>query len=186
MRYIFCLSLLVGAALVLQAVFVPAFLPPVLRPDVCFLIGMAVLAYGSSEMGWGALFVLGLTSDLVVSGRFGLLTLCYVLAAGAMMVVLARELSRSNFGLPCAAGVAGTVIAHGLYCAFGAFLGLNIGMGRAVGEVFSHAIAAIIWCLPCIFLTGKVMYHMRVMSPEVQARWANDERMNDAHKRATA
>lgn len=186
MRYALCLFILVATCLVLQAALIPAFLPPVLRPDVCILVGLAALAFGSYDFGLTTVFLLGLSADLVASGRFGLLTLCYLLAAGGVLLTLARELNRSDFGLPCIAGIAATVLAHGLYCGFGSLLGLNIGLGHAAAEMASRFVAAIVWGLPCVYLTGKLMFRLRVMAPEVQARWANDERMNDVNKRLAA
>lgn len=149
------------------------------------LIGIAVLSFGSRELGWSAIFLMGLSADLVASGRFGLLTVCYLLAAGAITLALSRELNRSDFGLPSIACVAATAMGHGLYCSFGSLLGLNIGLGRAAGETLSLTIASLVWCVPVIYVTGKLMYTLRVMSPEVQARWANDARMSDAHSRMT-
>jgi hypothetical protein len=186
MRYAFCLAILIAACLVLQAALIPAFLPPVLRPDVCIMIGIAVLSFGSREFGLTGIFLLGINADMVGSGRFGLLTLCYLIATGAVLMTFSRELNRSDFGLPCIAGISATALAHGLYCGIGSVLGLNIGLGRAASETLSLLVAAIVWGLPCVWLTGKLMFRLRVMAPEVQARWANDERMNDAHRRQTA
>lgn len=185
MRYTFCLSMLLIASLVLQAAVIPAFLPPVLRPDIGILIGIAVLSFGSREFGLSAVFLLGLNADVLGSARFGLLTLCGLLAAGAILLVAWRELNRGDFGLAFIACVAGTALTHGLYCALGNLIGSNVAFGRAVGETMSLIVAALVWGLPCIYMTGKLMYRLRVMSPEVQARWANDERMNEAHRRQT-
>lgn len=186
MRHAFCLTLLIAASLILQAALIPAFLPAVLRPDVCLMIGIALLSFGSREFGLTGIFLLGLNADMVGSGRFGLLTLCYLLAAGAVLLTFSRELNRSDFGLPCIAAISATALAHGLYCGIGSVLGLGIGLGRAAGETLSLFVAAIVWSLPCIWLTGKLMFHLRVMAPEVQARWANDERMSDMNRRHAA
>ncbi len=186
MRYVFCLIVFLLAAMVLQPALIPAFLPPVLRPDVGILIGISVLAFGTRELGLSAIFLMGVNADLLGSGRFGLLTLCYVLAAGAMQLLASRELNRGDFGAPWIACVAGTALAHGLYCAFGSVLGLAIPAGRALGETLSLGIAACVWGLPSVYLVGKVMYRLRVMSPEVQARWSNDERMEEAKARSVA
>jgi hypothetical protein len=43
-----------------------------------------------------------------------------------------------------------------------------------------------VWGLPVIYLVGKLMYRLRVMSPEVQARWSNDERLEVARARSVA
>lgn len=179
----FCLIVLLAAALVLQAAIVPAFLPPVLRPDVALLIGIAVLSFGSMEFGLTAMFVMGASADLLGSGRFGLLTLCYLLTAGAILVTAWRELSRGDFGVPWIACVLGTAAAHGLYCALGNLIGLGLPWGRAMSDVLSLIIAACLWGFPAVYLVSRLMFRLRIMLPEVQARWANDERVHNSKKR---
>src|SRR5207302_325988 len=107
-----------------------------------------------------------------------LLTLCQLLSAGAVLALASREVTRGEFLAPWLAAAGSTALAHGLYCALANVLGVGVPAGRAVAETLSLCIAACVWALPCIYLVGKWMYRLRVMSPEVQARWANEERMD--------
>src|SRR4051812_22987480 len=96
MRYALCLiSFLIAAALLQTAIF-PAVIPAILRPDIGLLIGICALAFGVREFGLIALFTLGLQADLFGSARLGLLTLCYLLAAGIILWAAWRELTRGD------------------------------------------------------------------------------------------
>ena len=59
----------------------------VLRADLALLVGMTVLALSTREFGLTTLFVMGVQADLFGSARFGLLTLCYLLAAGVILLI---------------------------------------------------------------------------------------------------
>ncbi|HLX64724.1 MAG TPA: hypothetical protein VKX17_25865 [Planctomycetota bacterium] len=183
MRYALYLTLVFAAAVVFQTALVPAFLPPVLRPDVCLLIGIAVLSFSTIEFGLSTIFLMGLSADLLGSGRFGLLTLCYLISAGAILLAAWRDLSRGDFGVPWIACVFGTALAHALYCLIGNLIGLGIPLPRATSEVLSLAIAACVWGLPVIYVVSRGMFRLHVMLPDVQARWTNEERMHGARKR---
>jgi hypothetical protein len=183
MRQVLCLTVLLAAAVVLQAAIVPAFLPPLVRPDVALLLGIAVVSFGTLEFGLTAMFVLGVSADLLGSGRLGLLTLCYVLTAGAILITAWRDLSRGDFGVPWIACVLGTALAHGLYCLLGNLIGLGLPWSRVAGDLLSLLIAACVWGLPAVYLVSRAMFRLRVMLPEVQARWANEERVQHSKKR---
>ena len=175
---------MLAISIVLQTAIVPAFLPPVLRPDIALLFGIAILAFSTLRTGFIAIFAMGLSADLLGSGRFGLLTLCYVLTAGAIMLAAGREFSRGDYGIPWIACAAGTGLAHLLYCLLGNLIGLNLQWGRAMGEVLSLFIAACVWGFPVIYIVSRMMFRFRVMLPEVQARWTNDDRLHGARKAA--
>ena len=183
MRYAFCLVLFVFAAIVLQIAILPAVLPPVLRPDVGLLIGLTVLALAPREFGLLTLFSMGLQGDLFGSGRFGLLTLCYLLAAGLVLLFAWRELTRGDILAAFAGGVAGTAVAHGLYCLLGRSLGLQPGAGSPLATYFSLILAAAVWGLPCAYVCGKFMYRLRLLALPIQSRWAAEARSASGRRR---
>src|SRR5438552_3278128 len=142
MRYAFCLLSLLSAAVFLGTAVFPAFVPAILRPDIGLLIGMCALAFGVREFGLIALFMLGLQADLFGSARFGLLTLCYLLAAGIILWAAWRELTRGDLLAAWIGGIAGTLLAHTFYVVMGRALGLEFHTGQAAAAVLSLLLAA--------------------------------------------
>jgi hypothetical protein len=186
MRYSLCLLVLLSAAVVLQVAVLPALLPPVLRPDLGLLIGMAVLALAPREFGLITLFCMGAQADLFGSARFGLLTLCYLLAAGLILLIAWRELTRGDLLAALCGGLAGTAAAHVLYCLLGRLAGVETSWGGAAAQVFALLIAAAVWGLPCMYLCGKLMYRLRVLALPIQSRWAAAAREAEARKKKAA
>jgi hypothetical protein len=177
MRQVFCIVFLLLSAVLLQLVVFPTFVPPVLRPDIGMMIGMAVLAYASREFALITIFMLGVQTDLFGSARFGLLTLCYLLAAGLILWIAWRELTRGDLLAAWGGGVAGTFIAHILYVALGRLCGLEIAWGQATATLFSLFIAGCVWGLPFAWVCGNFLYYMNELSPPVRERWAAEARL---------
>jgi hypothetical protein len=182
MRYGFSLSVLVAAVLIAQLAFVPAFLPPVLRPDVGILVGMTVLAFAPREVGLIAIFLLGVQADLFGSARFGVLTLSYLAAAGVVLLAAWRELARGDILAPWIGGVAGTILAHGFYVLIGKLFGLQFVWGQVIASLTALALAACVWGLPVAYLTGRWLAWTHSLEPAVRERWANEARLNAARR----
>ena len=182
MRYAFTLITLVVAVLIAQLALVPAFLPPVLRPDLGILVGVTVLAFGPREFGLIAIFSLGVQADLFGSAHFGVLTLAYLAAAGVILLVAWRELVRGDVLAPWIGGLAGTVLAHVFYVLFANFFGLHYVWGQVAASLSSLGIAAAVWGLPVAYLTGRWLAWTNCLSPAVRERWANEARLNAARR----
>lgn len=182
MRYAFCLAVLLAAVVIVQLAFIPAFLPPVLQPDLGILVAFTVLAFAPREFGLVAVFCMGVQADLFGSARFGVLTLSYLLAAGVVLLAAWRELARGDVLAPWIGGVAGTVLAHGFYVLIGRLFGLQFAWGPVLTAVTSLAIAACIWGLPVALCGGRWLTWTGCLSPAVRERWTNEARFNAARK----
>jgi hypothetical protein len=182
MRTILALSLLSAAAAIFHLTLAPL-LPPVLRPDAALLLGMAVLALGRPDFGFVALFALGLQADLFLSARMGALTLGYLLGGVAVRVVVGREFERGEIVLAWISTTAATAIAHVLYCGIALAFGIQIVFGDAVVLIASLSLAALLWGLPVILGVGEILYRLRLLAPEIQARWSNQRRLTEAQNR---
>ena len=182
MRYAFSLSVLVVAVIIAQLAFVPAFLPPVLRPDLGILVGITILAFGPREFGLISIFCLGVQADLFGSAHFGVLTLAYLAAAGVILLVAWRELVRGDVLAPWIGGLAGTLLAHGFYVLFAKFFGLQFVWGQIVTSLTALALSAAVWGLPIAYLTGRWLAWTHCLSPAVRERWATDARLNAARR----
>lgn len=185
MRQTVAILILVFTAIVLQSALIPAFVPKVLQPDLFLLAGMCAVAFGAAEFGFTALFALGIAADLIGTTRLGLSPLCYLLAAGAILRIFPRELTRGDMAAVWVGGIVATIPAHILLVALGAVFGQKLEWGVAAGKVASVAISACFWGLPVVYLTGSMMFKLRVMSPQVQARWMNDERTTEVRRQVT-
>src|SRR5690242_13143870 len=131
MRYFLCLLIFFCAAVLLQTGIFPALMPAILRPDIGLLIGICTLAFGVREFGLIAIFSLGVQADLFGSARLGLLTLCYLLAAGLILWVAWRELTRGDLLAAWVGGIAATLLAHLLYIGIGKVCGYDVRWGQA-------------------------------------------------------
>ena len=182
MRSSACLIALIIAAVLFQTAIIPAVLPPVLRPDIGILIGVAILAFGERDFALISIFCLGLQADIFGSARFGLLTLCYLLAAGLILLVAWRELTRGDLVAAWFGGIAGTFVAHFLYVFIGRFCGLDLSWGQAFTTLRSLTISASIWGLPCAFVCGRFMARMNMLSSPVREKWAAASRHRQARR----
>jgi hypothetical protein len=182
MRTAFCLTFLLCCAVLLQVAVLPAFLPPVLRPDLGILISIAVLAFAEREAGLLAVFALGVQADLFGSAKFGLLTLCYMLAAGIILWIAWRELTRGDILAAWVGGIAGTILAHGLYVPLGRLCGHEIPWAQATGTWVALLISACVWGLPVAWACGNLMYQMNMQSDPVRERWAAEARLMAARR----
>lgn len=171
------------AGLALQSALIPAFAPRVLQPDLFVMMGLAALAFGSQEFGITALFFLGLAGDLAGAGRVGLLPLCYLVSAAFILKLSQRELTRGDLLAAWVAGLAATLLAHTLHAPLASLFGNKFELGAAAARIASLAVAACFWGLPVAYMTGSLMYKLQIMSPQVRARWSNNERTNEARKR---
>jgi rod shape-determining protein MreD len=182
MRYAFCLAVLLTAVVIAQLAFIPAFLPPVLQPDLGILVAFAVLAFGPREFGVIAVFCMGLQADLFGSARFGVLTLSYLLAAGVVLLAAWRELARGDVFAPWVGGVAGTFFAHAFYVLIAKLFGLQFAWSPVITSITSLLIAACIWGLPVAMICGRWLAWTSSLSPAVRERWTNEARFNAARK----
>jgi len=182
MRSLFCLSLFFCAAVVLQMAVFPALLPTLLRPDVGILFGIAVLAYAQRDFALACVFILGLQADLFGSERFGLLTLSYLLAAGAILWLAWRELTRGDLLAAWIGGIAGTALAHLFYVLIGKISGHDILWGQAAATWFSLVLSACVWGLPCAWLCGQFAYRTGMMDLAVHERWASEARLSASRR----
>src|SRR6185436_8220131 len=147
MRYAFCLLSFLAAAVVLQTALFPAFVPAILRPDIGLLIGICAFACGLREFGLIALFTLGLQADLFGSARFGLLTLCYLLAAGLILWAAWRELTRGDLLAAWVGGIVATALAHLLYIGIGKLCGYDVRWGQAFATLVALVVGSCVWGL---------------------------------------
>jgi len=181
-RYAFGLLVLVAAAVVLQLAVLPAFVPALVRPDVGILLGMAALAFGPREFGLACVFALGLQADLFGSARFGLLTLCSLIAARLILWVAWRELTRGDLLAAWVGGIAGTFLAHTLYLLLGPLCGLQVRWGQASFTLLALVLGACVWGLLCAWACGRFMYRLNLTSLPVRERMAADERLGAARR----
>jgi len=182
MRYAFCLITFFVAAMLLQTSLFPALIPPMLQPDIGLLMGLCALAFGVREFGLIAIFTMGIQADLFGSARFGLLTLCYLLAAGIILWAAWRELTRGDLLAAWIGGVAATALAHGLYIGIGRVCGYDVHWGQAFAKVLAWILASVVWGLPVAWLCGKWMYGLNLMSTPVRERWAAEARLAAARR----
>jgi hypothetical protein len=173
---------LLAAAVVLQTALIPAWLPPVLRPDIALLIGVSVLAFAPREFALALLFGLGVSADLFGSARFGLLTLCYMVSAGLMLWVAWREFTRGDMLAPWIGGALATALAHILYIVLGRFAGLEVTFASGLPALTSLALAALVWGLPVAWLTGKWLALLGVVSAPVREKWQAEARIAAARR----
>src|SRR5438067_4126448 len=132
------------AVIVAQLAVAPALLPPVLQPDIGMLAAMTMLAMGPREFGLVAVFAFGVQADLFGSARFGLLTFCYLLAAGVILLAAWRELTRGDLLSAWIGGVAGTLLAHLFYVLIGRLFGLHFAWGQVSASLTSLLVAALV------------------------------------------
>ena len=186
MRATFGLLVLFLATVVAQVVLFPAFVPPALRPDVGIVVAMAALAFAPREFGLVCVFALGLQADLFGSTRFGLLTLSYLLAAGFILWMAWRELTRGDLLAAWVGGIAGTAVAHFLYLCLARLSGMSICWGAALTTILWLSLAACVWGLLCAWACGRFMYRTGLLTPPVRERWLADERLAAARRRKVA
>ena len=62
-------------------------------------------------------------------------------------------------------------------------LDAGIPWGFALGKIIALAVAACLWSLPALYVTGWLMYRLQLLSSPAHARWVNDERMAEDRKR---
>ncbi len=182
MRYGFCLFFFFIAAVLLQTAVFPALIPAAIQPDIGLLIGVCALAFGVREFGLIALFALGIQADLFGSARFGLLTLCYLLAAGLILWAAWRELTRGDLLAAWIGGIAATALAHLMYIGIGRVCGYDVRWGQAFATLFAFVLGAAVWGLPIAWACGKWMYSLNLMSPAVKERWAAELRLAAARR----
>jgi hypothetical protein len=176
MRYFFSIMAIVAAVTFAQLALAPAFLPPVLRPDLGILMGLAALAFAPRDFAFILLFCLGLSADLFGSARFGLLTLSYLLAAGLLLACSWRELTRGDFIPVWLLSIAGTALAHLFYIIFGRIAGLQVHWGQALAIYFSLVLSACVWGLPCAYIGGHCLRGLGILTIPVRERWARETR----------
>ena len=169
-------------AIVLQLGVFPALIPHLLQPDIGILLAIPVLAFATREHGLIAVFALGVQADLFGSARFGLLTLCYMLAAGLILWLAWRELTRGDLLAPWLGSVAATCLAHLLYVLVGRICGLQVPIGTALVNIGSLTVAAVVWGLFFAWFCGKCMNTLGLLSPAVRERWSVDERIASARR----
>ncbi|MGD0091408.1 MAG: hypothetical protein ABSE73_15935 [Planctomycetota bacterium] len=186
MRYAFGLLMLVAAAVVLQLAVLPAFVPELVRPDAGILLGMAALAFGPREFGLACVFALGVQADLFGSARFGLLTLCNLLAARLILWVAWRELTRGDLLAAWAGGIAGTFLTHLLYLLLGPLCGLQVRWGQAGLTLLALVLGACVWGLVCAWACGRFMYRLNLVSLPVREHMASDDRLSAARRAKVA
>lgn len=182
MRHAFCLFSFFVAAVLLQTSLFPALIPALLQPDIGILIGICALAFGVREFGLIAIFTLGLQADLFGSARFGLLTLCYLLAAGLILWAAWRELTRGDLLAAWIGGVAATALAHAMYIGIGRLCGYDVRWGQAFATLCALVLSSIVWGLPVAWLCGNWLYGLNMMSPPVRERWAAEIRLAAARR----
>ena len=182
MRGVFFAFFLVLAVIVLQTAVIPAFLPPVLRPDLGLLVGVTALAFAPQEFALPLLFALGLQADLFGSPRLGLLTLSYLLTAGLLLFSVWRELTRGDVLAAWIGGVAATLLAHLCYILIARFCGLTVGLGQACATLVSLTLAAALWGLPCAYLCGRLLFRLGLLTGASRERWAAQARLAAARK----
>lgn len=182
MRNVICLTGLLAAVIVGQLALVPVALPPVLRPDLGIIIGISVLAMGRRDLGLVAIFIMGIQADLFGSAHFGLLTVSYMLAAGIILLIAWRELTRGDLLACWIGGMAGTLLAHSFYILIGKAMHLQVIWGQAVAVIVSLLLASFLWGLPLAVLCGRWMYWTGTLSPAVREKWANEARVAAARK----
>jgi len=185
MRTAFFLTGLILTAALFQAAVCPGLLPPVLRPDVCLLLGIAALSFAPRETGLLSVFALGLAADLFSSGRFGLLTLSYLLAAGIILWAAWRELTRGDVLGAWIGGLAATLLAHAIYIFLARRCGVDLAVGQGFATILSLVIAAAVWGLPLAYFCGRTMYSLGVVSSEVREKWAAQARLAAARRGKT-
>jgi len=182
MRNAICLTGLLAAVVVAQLAIVPVILPPVLRPDLGIVVAVAILAMGRRELGLAAFFVMGVQADLLGSARFGLLTVSYMLAAGVILLVAWRELTRGDLLASWLGAIAGTFLAHSFYILLGKLMHLEVPWAQAFAVLVSLMLAAFLWGLPLAVICGRWMYWTGTLSPAVREKWANEARIAAARK----
>lgn len=175
MKHPLFLAPLVLLAAVLQASFVPAVLPPGWRPDLGLLIGLSAFVFLPRGAVLYFLFALGFQADLFGSARFGMLTLCYLLAAWAVLS-FDRDLSRGGTLGAWLAAVAGTAVAHGAYAIFGAAFGMLPGFGAALSFAGERILAACIFGGAVAWMMGLYCAWMGLHSQEAAQQRAIQKR----------
>jgi hypothetical protein len=171
-----------AAAAILQTAVCPALLPGVLRPDICLLLGISMMAFAPRNMGLIAIFTQGVMADLFSSGRFGLLTLCYLLTAGLLLWAAWRELSDGDVLAAWIGSVLATLLAHGLYVFIGRKCGLILPVGQSFTTVLSLTLGALVWGLPVVYCCGRMMHILGVSSPEIREKWTMQARLSAARR----
>ena len=182
MRAAFAVTTFVAVAAALQLAVFPAFVPPLVRPDVGLLIAMAALAFGHREFGLVCVFALGLQTDLFGSARFGLLTFSYLLAAGLVLCAAWRELTRGDLLAAWVGGIVGTVLAHLLYLLLGCLCGLQAHWSQAFLTLLTLTLGACVWGLLVAWACGRFLFRLNLCSSQVRERWAADEHLAAARR----
>jgi len=181
MRYVFCLVAMVMSALVLQCAILPGMVPPSLQPDVGMLLAITMLAFAPREFGLIGVFVMGMQADLFGSSRFGLLTLCYMLAAGVMLCAAWRELTRGDLVAAWFGGVIGTAIAHGMYMLLAGLLGDAASL-PSMNQIMWLVLAAAVWGLPLVWISGQWLQITGTLERNVSEKWSREARMSAARR----
>ena len=182
MKYAFAMFFILAATALLQIAVLPSILPAVLLPDLMLLVGITALAFAPREFALVLLFLLGVQADLFGSAKFGLLTLCYLLAAGTMLWAAWRELTTGDSLAACIGCIAGTLLAHTLYVGIGRFCGVDLPWGQGLAKVLSLVLASIVWSLPVGFFFGGFMYRLGVVALPVREKWAAEARLKAARR----
>lgn len=183
MQAAFCLTLFGLLSILLQFGIVPAIAPPIVRPDFCLLFALAALVMGPREFGLVCVFLLGFVADMFGSARFGLLTLSYLLAAGALMGLTGKDMVRGDSWLGALVAIAGTLLAHGAYVFISRLMGLDMPWTRAGAQMLGLGLGALLVSLPVMFLTGKLFFRIGMMDGAERETWLVRERALAAQRR---
>jgi hypothetical protein len=175
MRRWLVLAPLLPLAAVAQLALLPGWLPPVLRPDLGLLIGLAGLVFLPAEAALALLFALGVQADLLGGGRFGLLTLGY-LSAAALMLSLQQELVRAGSLGAWLGAAAGTLVAHGAYVLLSPVCGAGVGASQALAALGGLLISAALFGVPVAWGCGRLWSLAGVLSPQACAVRASRRR----------
>lgn len=186
MQAVFCMTLFAILSVVLQFGVVPAVAPPLIRPDFCLIFALAALVMGPREFGLVCVFLLGFVADMFGSSRFGLLTLSYLISAGALMGLTGKDMVRGDPLLGALVAIAGTLLAHGAYILIGRTIGLDLSWARAGAQMLGLGLGGALVALPLMYLTGKLFFRMGMMDGAERETWLLRDRASAAQRRRAA
>lgn len=175
MKHLLFLAPVVLLVAVLQASFIPAVLPVGWRPDLGLLVALCSFAFLPRGAALYFLFALGVQADLFGSARFGMLTLCDLLTAWAVLG-FDRDLARGGTLGAWLAAVAGTAVAHGAYALFGAAFGMLPGFGAALSFAGERILTACIFGGAVAWIVSLYCAWMGLLSQEAAQQRATQKR----------